>query len=224
MADGKIVTFYSYKGGTGRSMALANVAWILAQTGHRVMAIDWDLEAPGLHRYFLPFLDDSELQETRGLIDLFWSYTDLVLTPKESWPPGIESPSSYADAQRYAVPLAFPFADSLAVCIFWEPGGRTRRMRTGCVDSTGPRSTGGLGARTTSTSSARAAPAVRVYADRQPDRRCRHLGDLHRPDARYRRPVLHVQPPELERHRGGRAVDRRSGASGTASPPRGDAS
>jgi len=53
---GKIVTFYSYKGGTGRSMALANVAWILASNGKRVLAIDWDLEAPGLHRYFTPFL------------------------------------------------------------------------------------------------------------------------------------------------------------------------
>ena len=28
--SGKIITFYSYKGGTGRSMALANVAWTLA--------------------------------------------------------------------------------------------------------------------------------------------------------------------------------------------------
>ena len=30
---GRIVTFYSYKGGTGRSMALANFAWILAASG-----------------------------------------------------------------------------------------------------------------------------------------------------------------------------------------------
>jgi MinD-like ATPase involved in chromosome partitioning or flagellar assembly len=44
--NGKIVTFYSYKGGTGRSMALANVAWILANGGNRVLTIDWDLEAP----------------------------------------------------------------------------------------------------------------------------------------------------------------------------------
>lgn len=43
-------------------MALANVAWILASHGLRVLAIDWDLEAPGLHRYFHPFLDDEELE------------------------------------------------------------------------------------------------------------------------------------------------------------------
>lgn len=44
--DGRIVTFYSYKGGTGRTMALANTAWILAANGKRVLAVDWDLEAP----------------------------------------------------------------------------------------------------------------------------------------------------------------------------------
>jgi cellulose biosynthesis protein BcsQ len=27
---GEVITFFSYKGGTGRTMALANVAWILA--------------------------------------------------------------------------------------------------------------------------------------------------------------------------------------------------
>jgi MinD-like ATPase involved in chromosome partitioning or flagellar assembly len=50
---GEVTTFYSYKGGTGRSMALANVACLLAkpQKGW-VLMIDWDLEAPGLHRFF----------------------------------------------------------------------------------------------------------------------------------------------------------------------------
>ncbi|HCU92521.1 MAG TPA: hypothetical protein DHU96_07160, partial [Actinobacteria bacterium] len=50
--DGQVVTFYSFKGGTGRTMALANVAWILAANGKRVLAADWDLESPGLHRFF----------------------------------------------------------------------------------------------------------------------------------------------------------------------------
>ena len=64
-----IVTFYSYKGGTGRTMALANVGWLLAANGHRVLMIDWDLEAPGLHRYFHPFLDDPDLVSSTGLVD-----------------------------------------------------------------------------------------------------------------------------------------------------------
>jgi MinD-like ATPase involved in chromosome partitioning or flagellar assembly len=51
-----IVTFYSYKGGVGRSMALANIAVLLAQRGLKVLAVDWDLEAPGLERYFSYFV------------------------------------------------------------------------------------------------------------------------------------------------------------------------
>lgn len=49
---GRILTFYSYKGGVGRTMALANVGYILAVRKFKVLAIDWDLEAPGLHHYF----------------------------------------------------------------------------------------------------------------------------------------------------------------------------
>jgi len=51
-ASGSVITFYSFKGGIGRSMALANVAVLLARAGKRVLCIDWDLEAPGLGRYF----------------------------------------------------------------------------------------------------------------------------------------------------------------------------
>lgn len=45
------VTFYSYKGGVGRTMALANVAAMLAKEGRRVLLIDFDLEAPGLDAF-----------------------------------------------------------------------------------------------------------------------------------------------------------------------------
>jgi len=43
-----IVTFYSFRGGVGRSMAMLNAGWLLAATGSRVLLIDFDLEAPGL--------------------------------------------------------------------------------------------------------------------------------------------------------------------------------
>jgi MinD-like ATPase involved in chromosome partitioning or flagellar assembly len=55
-----IVTFYSYKGGVGRSMALANVAVLLARRGLRVLAVDWDLEAPGIENYFSYFKMEAE--------------------------------------------------------------------------------------------------------------------------------------------------------------------
>jgi tetratricopeptide (TPR) repeat protein len=76
--EGQVVTFYSYKGGTGRTMALANVAWILASAGKRVLVADWDLEAPGLHRFFSPFLEVDTVAHTRGVIDLVREYEDQV--------------------------------------------------------------------------------------------------------------------------------------------------
>jgi cellulose biosynthesis protein BcsQ len=70
-----VLTFYSYKGGVGRSMALANVAqWYYLQ-GKRVVIVDWDLEAPGLEGYFLS--DDEKLKEFKsrpGVIDMLEEY------------------------------------------------------------------------------------------------------------------------------------------------------
>lgn len=74
---GRVITFYSYKGGVGRSFALANIGVILAQWGYRVLMVDWDIEAPGLNHYFtdlvgpaeagvLDFLDDCRNGEPRS--------------------------------------------------------------------------------------------------------------------------------------------------------------
>ncbi|WP_175084726.1 KGGVGR-motif variant AAA ATPase [Candidatus Frankia nodulisporulans] len=46
-----VATFYSLRGGVGRSTALAHTALLLAQD-HRVLCIDMDLEAPGLAALF----------------------------------------------------------------------------------------------------------------------------------------------------------------------------
>lgn len=46
-----VSTFYSFKGGVGRTMALVNAAAELAQRGRRVLAVDFDLEAPGLDTF-----------------------------------------------------------------------------------------------------------------------------------------------------------------------------
>ena len=43
------VAFYSYKGGVGRTLLVANTAQFLAMSGRRVVVLDLDLEAPGLH-------------------------------------------------------------------------------------------------------------------------------------------------------------------------------
>jgi Mrp family chromosome partitioning ATPase len=62
-ANPPIVAFFSFKGGVGRTTALAGVAALLANEGHSVAVIDLDLEAPGLG----PFLDVST---TRGVVDV----------------------------------------------------------------------------------------------------------------------------------------------------------
>ena len=70
--QGTVYTFYSFKGGVGRTMALANVAALLAKWGHSVLVVDWDLEAPGIERFF--FKDKAVAKERRtekpGIVDL----------------------------------------------------------------------------------------------------------------------------------------------------------
>lgn len=81
LQSGQIITFYSYKGGTGRTMALANIGCLLGSAPPsevarppRVLALDWDFEAPGLHRYFRPYLEASaedRFETAPGCLDLF---------------------------------------------------------------------------------------------------------------------------------------------------------
>jgi len=73
-----IVTFYSYKGGVGRSMALANVAAWFRLQGLQVVMIDWDLEAPGLESFFATTSAERDLLRAKfGLVDLLSMYKDL---------------------------------------------------------------------------------------------------------------------------------------------------
>src|SRR4051812_8650957 len=70
---GEIITFYSYKGGTGRTMAVANTGYALAGEGRgRVLMIDWDLEAPGLPDFF-PEVNRAggRGEAKRGILELF---------------------------------------------------------------------------------------------------------------------------------------------------------
>ncbi|MGA3010215.1 MAG: hypothetical protein ABSD72_08125 [Terracidiphilus sp.] len=67
-----IVTFYSFKGGTGRSMALVNVAADLLARGRKVLVVDFDLEAPGLDTF--PLKLDRPVD--RGLVEMITDYLD----------------------------------------------------------------------------------------------------------------------------------------------------
>jgi MinD-like ATPase involved in chromosome partitioning or flagellar assembly/tetratricopeptide (TPR) repeat protein len=108
--NGHVVTFYSYKGGTGRTMALANVAWILAANGHRVLVADWDLESPGLHRFFHPFLAESVVREAPGIIDLIRRY-EWAAAKAPSDDRVDQLIAEHARVQRYALSLSWSFPD-----------------------------------------------------------------------------------------------------------------
>jgi len=70
----RFIVFYSYKGGVGRSLALANLACLLAWQGRKVLILDLDLEAPGQHQTSL--FHGSYLPGTpiRGILDLLTDY------------------------------------------------------------------------------------------------------------------------------------------------------
>jgi cellulose biosynthesis protein BcsQ len=74
----RTVTFYSFKGGVGCTTALTHVAWILAMRGRRVVAVDLDLEAPGLS-----FLLKLTPRPEHGLVDYFYEHSYL---PREVEP------------------------------------------------------------------------------------------------------------------------------------------
>jgi tetratricopeptide (TPR) repeat protein len=85
----RIVTFYSYKGGVGRTLALANVAVLLAKRGKKILLMDWDIEAPGLDRYFKDYLP-RDFTPKRGLVHLLTNATKKAQSEWRSFVQKIE--------------------------------------------------------------------------------------------------------------------------------------
>jgi MinD-like ATPase involved in chromosome partitioning or flagellar assembly len=89
-ALGQVITFYSYKGGAGRSMALVNTACLLARGGAgRVLLVDWDLEAPGLHHYFSKQASGGGAKQ--GLLELLSAASERVMAPSLASRPDADS-------------------------------------------------------------------------------------------------------------------------------------
>ncbi len=72
-----VTTFYSFKGGVGRTMALVNVAVELANRGKRVLIVDFDLEAPALDTFDL----GQPAESTSGMVDFVREYLDAGMAP-----------------------------------------------------------------------------------------------------------------------------------------------
>ncbi|MFJ5261380.1 KGGVGR-motif variant AAA ATPase [Streptomyces sp. NPDC088387] len=92
-----IVTFYSYKGGVGRSMALANIADQLARSGMRVLMVDFDLEAPGLEHFFP--IDHERIRGREGMLDLLLAFK-YAMSVAASETAGPED-DAFRDLDRY---------------------------------------------------------------------------------------------------------------------------
>jgi MinD-like ATPase involved in chromosome partitioning or flagellar assembly len=110
------VTFYSYKGGVGRSLLVANCAIYLAELGFKVVALDLDLEAPGLHYKFRAALPDG-FTPARGVVNLIDDY----ITRNELY-------ESLADTS-FVVPLGETISDGPA------PKGSLRVIPAGAAPS-----------------------------------------------------------------------------------------
>ena len=139
---GQIITFYSYKGGTGRTMAMANVAWIIASSGKRVLAVDWDLESPGLHKFFHPFLEESTVTATPGVIEIINDYASAAIGPV---PADDDWYLECARVDRHAVSLEWTFPEG-GKLDFLSAAGRTATTPRPSARWTGITSTTGSAA------------------------------------------------------------------------------
>ena len=84
MPIGKTFAFHSYKGGTGKTTLIANLAALYAMNGMNVCLLDFDLYAPSLGMYFrknpTTYLNDllrGELDKRSGKVDSSSLITDV---------------------------------------------------------------------------------------------------------------------------------------------------
>ncbi len=88
MEKTQFITFYSYKGGVGRTLALGNMAWEAASNGKSVVVIDFDLEAPGLPS-LVPFREPikkhlKDKQKNGGLFEFIQYFQKHQVIPSLS--------------------------------------------------------------------------------------------------------------------------------------------
>jgi cellulose biosynthesis protein BcsQ len=105
----RIISFYSYKGGAGRTMALANIAWIMASRGKSVLVVDWDLEAPGLHLYYAKYLPVSDMSYGAGVLDMFNAFAEAANSDELLSEDLRGLHEDHTNLDRYLVDIRHPF-------------------------------------------------------------------------------------------------------------------
>lgn len=84
-----IISIHSFRGGTGKSNTIANIATLLAAMGRRVGVIDADIQSPGIHILF--GLEGDRI--TTSLNDYLWHGRDIkdtALDVTHNLGPGIQ--------------------------------------------------------------------------------------------------------------------------------------
>ncbi|MBZ5491473.1 MAG: toll/interleukin-1 receptor domain-containing protein [Acidobacteriia bacterium] len=114
-------------------MALANAGCLLARGAGRVLLMDWDLEAPGLHRFFPKSSEHPEHASRPGIINYFHALESFLSKSKDlydeiSQPTGWRTLGNILPLDRYLVSDVRPNVDL---------------MKAGSLD---PRSNGNLDA------------------------------------------------------------------------------
>ncbi len=97
-------------------MALANTGCLLARGGGRVLLLDWDLEAPGLHRFFPKSSELAENASRPGIINYFHSLATLLsqssgLYDEISQAAGWQVLGDILPLQQYLIPGVSPNID-----------------------------------------------------------------------------------------------------------------
>lgn len=99
-----LIGFYGFKGGVGRTLAAAHLAYFYSTMGHRVLLVDADLEAPGLsfwNERSAAQTDDGLVQllvalhadklDGKTLIDFIRTEPDFFYWEKEHFPRAMET-------------------------------------------------------------------------------------------------------------------------------------
>src|SRR5262245_2988352 len=75
------IAFYSYKGGVGRSLLVANTAKYLSALHKDVFTLDLDLEAPGLHYKFALGTPGKLFEDSIGLVEVLYYFQQTAKIP-----------------------------------------------------------------------------------------------------------------------------------------------
>lgn len=75
----KVISFYSYKGGVGRTVALIQTAYALAEQGKKVAIIDLDIEAPSFNDIF-----KDDIKNEYGLVKHLYNKMYNITEKNES--------------------------------------------------------------------------------------------------------------------------------------------